>query len=62
MASALDRNQPVTAQWILGSLAALFAVLVVVRLVRSRGRWDPAAKTWALIAVIFCIVSVVLSR
>jgi hypothetical protein len=54
--------QSVTAQWILGTLAAVFAVLVVVRLVRTRGRWDPAAKTWALIAVIFCIVSVVLSR
>ncbi len=47
---------------ILGILAAVFAVLVLVRLVRNGGRWDPAAKTWALIAVIFTLVSVVLSR
>ena len=50
------------AQSILGLLAAVFAVLVVLRLVRNRGRWDSAAKTWTLIAAIFTIVSVVLSR
>jgi len=50
------------AQSILGTLAAVFAVLVLVRLGRNGGRWDPAAKTWTLIAVIFIIVSVVLSR
>lgn len=50
------------AQSILGILAAVFALLVLVRLGRNRGRWDPAARTWTLIAVIFAIVSVVLSR
>jgi hypothetical protein len=47
---------------ILGILAAVFALLVLVRLLRNGGRWDPAAKTWALIAAIFAIVSVVSSR
>jgi len=50
------------AQSILGILAAVFAVLVLLRLARNGGRWDPAARTWTLIAVIFGIVSVVLSR
>jgi hypothetical protein len=50
------------AQSILGILAAVFAVLVLVRLARNQWRWDPAARTWTLIAVVFAIVSVVLSR
>lgn len=51
-----------SAHWILAILAIVFAVLVVFRLVRNHGRWDPAAKTWTIIAVIFAIVSIVLSR
>lgn len=51
-----------SATWILGTLAAVFAVLAVARLVRHRGRWDTASRTWTLIAVIFVIVVVVFSR
>jgi len=51
-----------SARWILAVLAVAFAALVVFRLWRNQGRWDPAAKTWALITIIFAIVSVVLSR
>ena len=51
-----------TAEWILGTLAAVFAVLAVARLVRQRGRWDTMSRTWTLIAVIFVIVVAVFSR
>lgn len=51
-----------SARWILGVLAVIFAALVVVRLIRNQARWDPAAKAWTLIAVIFAIVSFVLYR
>jgi hypothetical protein len=50
-----------SAPTILASMAVLFAVLVVFRLVGRRGRWDPASRTWALIAAIFAIVSVIIS-
>ena len=49
-----------SARWILGVLAIVFTVLAIVRLIRNQDRWDPAAKTWALIAVIFAIISLVL--
>lgn len=51
-----------SARWILGVLAVVFAALAIVRLIRNQARWDPAAKTWTLIAVIFAIVSFVLWR
>jgi hypothetical protein len=51
-----------SARWILVVAAAVFAVLVIFRLVRNRGRWDPASRTWTIIAVIFAIVSIFLLR
>jgi hypothetical protein len=46
------------ASWILTFVAAVLAALAVIRLVRNRGRWDTAARTWTLIAVIFIVVVV----
>lgn len=46
------------ARWILGTLAVIFALMVLWRLRRTGGRWDPAARTWTLIAVVFAIVVV----
>jgi hypothetical protein len=37
-------------------LAAGFAVIAALRLLRSR-RLDPMARTWGLLAVIFALVS-----
>jgi formate-dependent nitrite reductase membrane component NrfD len=51
-----------SAGWILASFALVFAVLIVVRLIRNGGRWDPAVRTWAIIVAIFAIVSVMLLR
>lgn len=50
-----------SARLILAVLAVVFAVLAIIRFSRDH-RWDPASKTWALIAVIFTIVSLVLWR
>jgi hypothetical protein len=46
----------VNALSVLGVVAAILAALAVIRLVRNRGRWDVAARTWALIALIFALV------
>lgn len=45
------------AGWILAAFAGVFATLVAIRLLRTAGQWDPATKTWAIIAVIFGVVS-----
>lgn len=50
------------ARWILAAAAAVFATLVAIRLLRSGGRWDPATRTWAIIAFIFGVVSAFLLR
>jgi hypothetical protein len=47
---------------IFGILAGAFAVLAAVRWVRVGRRRDPAVATWAIIALIFGAVAVVLSR
>jgi len=51
-----------SARWILAILAVVFAALAVFALVRSEGRWVPAAKTWTIIAVVFAVVSFFLLR
>lgn len=43
-------------RWLLPLLAIVFAVLALVRRVRS-GHWHGAARTWVLIAIIFGAVS-----
>lgn len=50
-----------SAATILTVLAAVFALLVVMRLARQRGQWDAASRTWTLIAIIFAIVSLIVS-
>ena len=51
-----------SARWMLAALAGVFAVLAAYRLVRSKGRWDPAAKAWTIIAVIFAILGLFVLR
>jgi len=51
-----------SARSMLATLAVVFAVLVAYRLVRNKGRWDPAAKAWTIIAVIFAIVGLFVLR
>jgi hypothetical protein len=48
----------VSARYILGTLAVVFLLLGVARMVRDGGRMDGAARTWLLIGVIFGAVSV----
>jgi hypothetical protein len=43
-------------RWLFPLLAAVFAVSTLVRVLRAR-RLDPAARTWALLAVAFGAVS-----
>jgi hypothetical protein len=47
---------PIDPRWLFPLLAAVFAVSTLVRMLRSR-RLDPAARTWALLAVAFGAVS-----
>ena len=42
---------------IIGSLALVFLILAVTRIVRDGGRLGPAARTWLLIALIFAVVT-----
>ena len=53
---AVDRVM-MSARWILAAFAVVFGTLVAFRLLRTGGQWDPATKTWAIIAVIFGVVS-----
>jgi hypothetical protein len=41
-------------------LALCFALAAAWRLLRSRGKRDPAARTWLLMAAIFGVVSLLL--
>ncbi len=43
-------------RWLFPLLAAVFTVLTTVRVLRAR-RLDPAARTWALLALIFAAVA-----
>jgi len=43
-------------KYILLALAVIFLVLAVMRLIRTRNRSDPAARTWLIIGVIFAAV------
>jgi hypothetical protein len=47
-----------SARLILTVLSVVFLVLAALRLGRGRGRVDPAARTWLIIAVLFGAVSV----
>jgi hypothetical protein len=44
-------------KYILAALAALFLAAAAIRLLRTRNRADPGARTWLIIAVIFAAVS-----
>jgi DMSO reductase anchor subunit len=44
------------AKYILATLAVLFALLTVIRMIKDRG-FGPGSRSWLLIAVIFGIVS-----
>jgi hypothetical protein len=46
----------VAAKYILAALAAVFAVAAATGRTRA-GRWQPAHRTWLLIALIFAAVS-----
>jgi hypothetical protein len=44
-------------KYILAVLAIIFLSAAAIRLLRTRNRADPAARTWLIIAVIFAVVS-----
>jgi hypothetical protein len=46
------------ARYILMALAIVFVAAAVVRLQHDRGRFTPASKTWALVGIIFALVSI----
>jgi len=50
-----------SAQSILTVLAVLFAILAVTRWAKEGKVFTPAVKTWARVAVIFAVVSLLLS-
>jgi hypothetical protein len=45
------------AKYILGSLAVVFALAAIRRMLKDGGRLHPQTRTWLLIAAIFAAVS-----